>query len=195
VIEARVKTPRCLVGLGILFALVLVVFLGLVAPWLQRNHMYREAIVTRTDQLERYLGLIDTLPNIQSQLDQLKNTSGLDAYYLAATEPSLAGVALQRRVEGFVSGAGASLTSIQILPAETQGATLYKVAIRARLSASTEALKQVLYDIESSKPLLFVPKLNIRALRNARRLRRGRAWDDQMTVNMDVFGYIRRDAG
>ena len=103
-------------------------------------------------------------------------------------------MALQRRIESIVAGAGASLTSIQILPAEAQG-SLYKVAVRGRLSASTEALEQILYEIESSQPLLFVPKLNIRALRNTRRLPGRSEWDDQMTVNLDVFGYIRREAG
>ena len=191
----RVRIPRCVLALGAVLGVLLLLLAGTVLPWLQRSAMYDQVIEDRQNQLERYLGLIETLPGLEAQLQRVKQAQGLDAYYLAATDPSLGGVALQRLFEDMTGAAGANLTSIQILPVEEMGG-LTKVSVRARVSSNTEQLSRLLYTLETSEPLLFVPQINLRSLRGARRTKAGTSrWSDELNVNLDVFGYIRRSPG
>ncbi len=195
------KFPRCLSALALLLAVVLILTLALVLPWQERMSIYDGEIEQRNRQLSGYLRVIDTLPDLQARLDSARSNRDQDAFYLAATDPSLGGIALQRRIEGLVTASEGNLTSIQILPLQDEG-SVTRIGVRLRFTGPTEALQKLLYGIESNQPALFIGTVNIRSLkRNTRRRPRSKQQQPpkktptNLNVNLDVHGYIRRAAG
>jgi len=183
------KGAHCLGRLGAVLLLFLLLVLAVVLPWRQRDALYQDGIDKHVEQLRRYGALIATLPTLEHRLAALRDNKELDASYVGATDSSLGGIALQRRVEDFVRAASVNLSSVQVLPPEEQPSAT-RVGVRLRFGCSVDALWRLLYDLESSKPLLVITTLNVRVMRQGPR-RPGDTTPD-LNVNMDVYGYIRR---
>lgn len=195
------KLSHCVTALAVLFGLILILVLLVVLPWWERNHFYDEEIDRRNRQLQGYQRVIDTLPALEARLKSSGDNPQLDAFYIGATDPSLGGVSLQRLVEKQVSTSGGKLNSIQILPPEKEE-DVTRISVRLRFLGPAEAFQKLIYDIESSKPVLFIDKVNVRAMKS-RRPRRQRAKQAQpqqptnvdLHVNLDVYGYLREVQG
>ncbi len=186
---------RCIMVLVLVLGVFGMLVAAVAVPWLDWNREYDERMELRTRQLSRYQAQFAMLPVLQERLERLKADGAQDAFYLGAHNASLGGVALQRRVEEMVSESGGSLTSIQILPAESENA-LTKLSVRARLQLDVPELRDVLYRIEGSEPLMFVEQVNIRAMRPRRRNAKVKAIQNRkLSVNMIVHAYIRKGLG
>jgi general secretion pathway protein M len=194
------KFPPCLAALTVLLALLLVVSLALVLPWVERMNKYEEEVGRHNQQMSGFTRVINTLPSLQARLDAMRANREQDVFYLDAANPSLGGIALQRRIEELMAVSGGTLTSIQIMPAQ-QEASATRITVRLRFNGSTEELQKLLYGIESNQPALFVGTTSIRALRRPVRRTPGRQQvqvqraQSDLNVNLDVHGYIRGVAG
>jgi len=194
------KLPPCIGALAVLLGLLLILSLALVLPWVERMDKYEEAIGQRNRELSGYMRVIGTLPSLRQRLESIRSSREQDAFYLDAADPSLGGIALQRRIEEMMAVSGGKLTSIQIMPAQNEGSAT-RIIVRLRFNGSTEELQKLIYGIESNQPALFIGTTNIRALRRpARRARGGRQPQVQnarsgLNVNLDVYGYIRGASG
>lgn len=171
--------------------------LGLGWPWWQRLHSLEESIASRTDQIQRYGRLLQTLPALKAELEQVRQNEEYKAFYFAASTPSLAGAELQRRFQDMVQAADGRLISTQLLPA-TSDEDPPRVRIRAQLQGDTETLLDVLFAIEQARPFLFVEQMSVRssarptrAVPQSRRVRRPSRTRQEglLTVRLDVFGY------
>lgn len=189
---ASLRVP-CWLALSLALALMLFVLAGLVLPWRERNQFYDEAIDTHGGQLQRYLSIIATLPELNERLQTVRTNREIRAYYLEATDPSLAGVELQRYIQDFVRASGGTLASAQILPAEDDGGTS-RVGVRLRLRAFPDDLHRLFHRIETSKPLLFITRFSVQAPRRNQRPSRSNP-GDMLNLNLDVFAYMRKDLG
>lgn len=187
------KVPRCFAALAGLILVVALTVLVVALPWLRQNQFYQDAIDTRAGQLERFLSIIAGRGDVEAQQQALKANKEIATFYLNTSDPSLAGVELQRRIEESVKATGGSLVSAQILPPEDEGPVM-KIGVRLRLRGFPDDLRKLLYRLEISKPLLFVPRLSVLANRGAQRPTRANA-NDMLNVNVDVHGYIRKNAG
>lgn len=187
------KVPRCLAALAGLILVVALVVLVVALPWLRQHQFYQDSIDTRAGQLERFLSIIAGRGDVEAQQQALKANKEIATFYLNASDPSLAGVELQRRIEESVKATGGSLVSAQILPPEDEGPVM-KIGVRLRLRGFPDDLRKLLYRLEISKPLLFVPRLSVLANRGAQRPTRANP-NDMLNVNVDVHGYIRKNAG
>ncbi len=83
------------------------------------------------------------------------NADGL----LAPTFP-LAGARLKEQVSAILSDAGASVTGFEILP-ETSDTAPDRVAVRIAFSADIAALQTALFDLETARPRMRVPVIDI----------------------------------
>ena len=102
---------------------------------------------------------------------------------------------LQSSVSGIVKRNQGDLLSIQILRGQQEG-PLQTAPVRVQFSAELEAVMDILYDLESARPYLFIDNLQVRTGRVARRVRtvRGRGAEpivEQLFVICDVYGYVR----
>jgi general secretion pathway protein M len=188
---------RCIgIFIGTLLTWLLVASL-LIIPWWERNVFYQEKIMELSEQIQRFNTVAATIPALEKTLAELRANKELDAYYIKAVDGSMGGIALQKLVEDFIRNSKDTATSsAQILPPEEQP-TAIKIGVRVRFSCSTDALWQILYDIEQSKPALIITDLTIRPMRQGPRRRRQGVFQDtvqELTVNMDISGYIKRNS-
>ena len=191
----------CVVGWILLLLLPAALVIGGVVPWVQRINALDDQIATSEDQLVRYRRLLKTLPGLEAELEKVKKNEDFKAFYFDAATPALAGAGLQRKIQDIVRAADGRLISTQLLPAE-KGEQPPRVRIRTQLQGSTDTLLAVLFEIEQSRPFLFVDQVSIRstarakvaqARQNRRRARRPRPAPAKnagdLTVRLDIFGF------
>lgn len=189
----------CLLAWALLLVLPAALGLGVAWPWLERMAVLDEDIDRARDQLARYQRLVATLPGLRAELETVNNNQDFKAFYFDAQTPALAGATLQQKVQDIVKAAGSRLVSTQILP-PTPGEQPPTVRVRIQLQGSTDQLLDVLYQIEQSRPFLFVDQVSVRSMvqperpvapeRN-RQVRRppNKPESEDLTVRLDIFGY------
>ncbi len=203
--EATNKKTACILGWILVLCLPVALIVGVIAPWTNRINLLDDQIATSQDQLQRYQRLMTRLPALQAELEEVKKNEDFKAFYFDAATPALAGAGLQRKIQEIVSNADGRLISTQLLP-EQKDEQPPRVRIRTQLQGSTETLLSVLYEIEQSRPFLFVDKVSIRSTarpaqparpQRAQRSRRARRTPRQtaaqskgeLTVRLDIFGF------
>ena len=183
---------RCILVWLIVFLVPLGVTLGVGLPWYQRMTDLESQIEVADDQIQRYQRLLATIPRLRAELERERNNEEVKAYYFDAPTEALAGAKLQSTVQGMVQSAGAKLVNSQFLPAEAKDQPP-RVGLRAQIQGDTNALLDILYDIEHARPFLFIDQLSIRS--TTRRDRRQTRQDPQplvqqeLTIRVDIFGY------
>ena len=113
------------------------------------------AAQTRLDQLSERSG-----PNLSAAADSNTGVSG--SPFLDGRTITIAGAALQQRIEAAVAQAGGALMSSQV---ELDGPDAKNgfVGLTASMEVSQPNVQTVLYDIEAGMPYLFVDKLSIQS--------------------------------
>lgn len=193
------RPAACLLAWALLLLVPVGFGIGVVWPWLEHMALRDNDIASARDQLVRYQRLVATLPSLRAELEAVNNNQDFKAFYFAAQTPALAGATLQQTVQDIVKAAGSRLVSTQILPA-TPNEQLPTVRVRIQLQGSTAQLFEILYQLEQSRPFLFVDQVSIRSMAQSarpvvpernRQVRRPPSKPDteDLTVRLDIFGY------
>lgn len=189
------KRLSCLLAWLAAVLLPLGTLLGIGIPWWERTQDLDRQIDTREEQIFRYRRLITSLPQLKTELEQERSNEEFKAFYYEAETPALAGAQLQRELKELVSGAEARLINAQFLPAGAEEQPP-RVHIRTQLQGKTDALLDLLFEIEQARPFLFVDQMSVRSStrRRSTRSRRRRARTNarsqgELTIRLDVFGY------
>ena len=180
----------------LLWLVVLLVPLGLTLgiglPWYQRVMDLDARIDGATDQIHRYHRLLASIPRLQAELERERNNEEVKAFYFDAPTQALAGAQLQSAIQGMVQTAGAKLVNSQFLPAAVKDQPP-RVGLRTQIQGDTNALLDILYDIEQARPFLFVDQLSVRSTTRRDRRRSSNETQPQvqqeLTIRIDVFGY------
>ena len=187
------------VAVALLFAVLAIAFSAIVLP-LWHGYLQQQA------ELEHYRERIERLSRVAAhrdafaeQLQQLAGRRVLSRYVLSQRSETLAAAALQEQLKGIVEGSGGRLTSTRTMPAQRAGGFL-KVSVSARMSVDTDALRQVLYDLESNVPYLMVDELSVRSRRSRRATHGPRSRTTptplvrgQLDVRFDLSGFMLTD--
>jgi general secretion pathway protein M len=159
----QILNPRLVIGRrqALALAAYVGVVLGLLAAslWLVVDLGGKAAEVaaaqTRLDQLsERSRGSLSASPG--------PNAGVSGSPFLDAQTITIAGAALQQRVEAAVAKAGGALMSSQV-DLDGPDAKNGFVGLTASVEVSQPAVQTILYDIEAGMPYLFVDKLSIQS--------------------------------
>lgn len=139
--------------------------------------------------LERYERLAAAKTAHEEHLEALRRRQSGTGIYLVGGTDALAAAELQKRIRAAVVRHGGELRSIQSLPARSDSG-FRSIAVRVQISASLSSFHNLLYELESQKPLLFVENLDVR---NRRANRRGALdnLDPQLTIRVDLLGYLQ----
>ena len=189
-IERLTDKQQRILAVGLLFVVGLVAYLLVVEPLLALSSEYHESIEDLEFQLQRYKKvaagkaiLLERVKTIRAHQEASKNMSTRDT-------PALASADLQQFVKQAIVTSGGQLTSTQVVPARDDGHFL-RIALKVRMSGTMDALRGVLYAIETARPILIVDNLNVRPV-TGRRNRRTRKIEpsDQLNVNFEVEGYM-----
>lgn len=196
------KKARCLLLMTVMVAAPLSALFAVGWYWLNQERALEDEIAQRTDRLRAYQRILNTLPMLRAELEEVNANEELKSLYFDAATPALAGAMLQRFVKDLVGGAGGHLTSSQVLPASPAD-NLPKVRLRAQFQGSVATLLDVLLGVEQARPLVFIEQLSIRSMARGQRgalvRQRGQGAsqtpkEDILTVRIDVFGYTPRDS-
>lgn len=176
-----------LAAVALLLVVVFVGYAGLAVPSLQHYAALAQREQQTARLLERYQRVVARAeaPRAATALPELP----LKELYLPGGSPAQAVAALQDRVKSAAADAGARLGSVEVLAPRTADG-LTRQAVRARLSADTRSLQQVLHTLESSRPLLLLDNLYVRA-----RDTRSDTTRLRLDVRVDVIGFAVEAGG
>lgn len=171
--------------------LIRVLLVPLWASW--RDYGVRiEALESRLAVYER---LAEGLPEAREHLSEIQSSQPTDDWYLAESTPALAAAGLQQLLHRQVSSGGGQVISTQILNRDDD-APLKSVSIQVHLRGELSDLVDLLYTLESGRPVLFVDNLRIlsnprRQTRSARtsQLRERLAAIPDLDIRFDLTGY------
>ena len=170
-----------LAAVVLLLIVVLVGYAGLAAPLAAHYAALAQREQQTTLLLARYQRMVarGEAPRAETGLPDLP----LSDIYLPGDSPAQAVAALQDRVKSAASNAGARLGSVEVLaPRAADGLT--RQAVRARLTADTGSLQQMLHRLEAGRPLLLLDSLYVRA-----RDTRSDTSQLRLDVRVDVVGF------
>ena len=182
------KWQHALISLGILFLVLSILFVGLVAPAMTAKNASNERIENLQLQHARYKSAEQELIQLEKQLEQL-----LHQYlnhkedFLEEKQQTLAAADLQQYLKKVIESHAGNLVSTQPIT-DINKKPFPKVTIKIHMRGNINALQKTLYQLESSRPQLFIDNVIIQR-RNP--TGRGKKLNiDQLDIRFDVNGYI-----
>ncbi|TCK08768.1 type II secretion system protein GspM [Marinobacterium mangrovicola] len=184
------------VALLVVVTLLLIRIL-LVPLWVSWSD-YAARIDALENRLAVYERLAEGLPEAKARLAALQANQPSDDWYLAQATPALAAAGLQQLLHRQVGIGGAQVISTQILNRDDDS-PLQPVSIQVHLRGELNDLVDLLYNIESGRPVLFVD--NLRVLANPRRQISARVRNQRdraaaipaLDVRFDLIGYTGQE--
>lgn len=123
----------------------------------------RESQEIKTRTLEKYITLIGEKPDIEKQLDSLKESRKADDMKLIEGDTlSLASASLQDMVKDIVTRSGGTISSQRVGKPEDLGKFKVITVSMDTILPDPRALKDILYAIETQTPYLAVKDLDAR---------------------------------
>lgn len=167
-------------GLALVYAIV-------VAPVLASYEDTRTRLHQQEELLSRYLAVAGGRDRLERRVQEVSARQSASGAFIQGKTQALATAALQDRVRSVMQKAGGDVRSTQSLPAENvEGLT--RVGLRVQMLATIREVREILRELETGRPLLFVEELELRG-----RLQRGEdgepAVSDQLLVRIGVVGY------
>lgn len=182
------KWQHALISLGILFLVLSILFVGLVAPAMTAKNASNERTENLQLQHSRYKSAKQELIQLEKQLEQL-----LHQYlnhkedFLEEKQQTLAAADLQQYLKKVIESHAGNLVSTQPIT-DINKKPFPKVTIKIHMRGNINALQKTLYQLESSRPQLFIDNVIIQR-RNP--TGRGKKLNiDQLDIRFDVNGYI-----
>jgi len=171
----------------------LIVYFGVLSPLLAISGGYAERIEEAEFKLQKLRKVAEEKGYWLRRLEEIKQQGQAEGRLISRDTAALASADLQTLIKEAVNRAGGELISTQVIP-ERKEEQFTRVAVKLRMTGSTQMLRDVLYAFESGHPLLFVENLNIRPIRSAQPSFPGRKAAkiaDKLSVDFDVVGYMR----
>ncbi len=181
---------RRLLAVTLLVAMAWLAWSGVVAPLREDFASHAVAVERDAEFLVRYRAHAATRPELDGELARLRAIETARGGFLKADNPALAAAALQDRLKLAITKAGGTLKSVQVLAPEADG-NYRRVAVDVMVSAGIGALEDLLYDLETGVPYLFVDELEVR--RTGARIPAGKAdaGEDPVQARFMVSGFMR----
>jgi general secretion pathway protein M len=188
-------------GLSRILALALLAFLCVAAFQLIAFPVFRvyPEVARRIEEaqtsLRRYQALSAQGAQLLAHLQAAKNVVANSLTYLKGSSHTLAGAELQNQVRNIVEAAGGELRSSQILPAEANENKndIRRVIVRAQIGVSMGRLQELLYNIETNTPGLFIHEILIHQDTDSG-LGEDQEIDPMLEVMVEIYGFLALEA-
>lgn len=181
-------------SLGLLvFVLVLAIFVAIM-PLVTTGLNHHEEKQNLIFRLQRANQIIARKDSIEKQSKQVEQEYQGQNYFSTQNTVALTSADLQKIIKTTISQAGGQLTSTQVLPSR-ENDDFKRVRVKVRMSGDIEALRTVLYEIESSTPVRIIDQIDIRPVRGKRnRKTRKIEPSSKLNINFQVVGFMRTKA-
>lgn len=155
---------RLVVGGGGAILLLVLAWLFVVTPLLERNTATADLVPERARLLVRRLDLLARRAQITAELQAANaRVEQLNARLLTAAAPAVAASELQKLVKDMAAEARTEIRSERILPPEERG-ELLEIPVEIAVSAEIRQLVDLLARVEGAQKLLTVKDLRVRVV-------------------------------
>jgi general secretion pathway protein M len=178
---------------ALLAGLLLVIYLAVFLPFFSVEAEYADNIEELQFRLQRFRKVAAEKDYWLGRMEEIKKQSKQEERFISRDTASLASADMQSLIKESVTGAGGELISTQVIP-ERKEEQFTRIAVKVRMTGSTQVLRDVLYAFETHKPVLFVENLNLRPIRIIQPIGPGRKPGrvaDKLSVDFDVVGFMR----
>lgn len=173
-------------AIGLLVIVVLLIIQMLIVPVISTSALYNEEIEDLQFKLNKYQHAVDNKANLEAQLQLLKEELAETQLFQSNIAPGIVAATLQNRIRQIVEKIDGNLISTQVMP-EKNESSFTRVAINVRLTGNDKVLQQLLFELESATPLLFVDKVG---LSSNRRASRAGTKSNPLNVSLEVSTYL-----
>jgi general secretion pathway protein M len=146
---------------AILAMLLAAGWVGIASPLLDAHADRAEAIARKRQIAQRMAQRAAELPALRSALGA-QPVGVVGSGLVDAGSDALAGAALQATLQDIASNAGVRLVSVEVMPAEAEGA-YRRLGLRVAASAPWPEMIRLLQAIERARPVMLVDALSLRA--------------------------------
>ncbi|MEO8364749.1 MAG: type II secretion system protein GspM [Pseudoxanthomonas sp.] len=187
-------------ALGLLLAVLAVVYLLLVHPWWTAPMMQVDQdIADSRDRELRVRTQLQQAPQVEKQLAAALAQQAKRPGFLAEASTELATAGLVQRLENVVVQASpgnrsCAITNRSPMPQATRE-RFDRVVVQVRLRCGTPELAAVLHSLESGTPRLFVDNLNVLSQHYSYLANMGGGNSAGLEVSFDLYGYLRPVGG
>ena len=182
------------VAVGLLLAVVLVIILVVIVPVVSKGielHETKNDLVFRLQKYERILAKKEI---VIASMATIKQQHEGQSYFNSQKTDALASAEMQEFIKKAIVDAGGQLSSTQALPVSNKD-KFSRITVSVRMTGSSEVLRTVLYQIETSTPLIIIDQIDIRPMRGKRnRTTRQIESSNQLNVNFQAVSFMRKPA-
>jgi len=179
------------VALGLLIAIILVIGSVIFIPWYSAVSAMQEDTESLIFRIKRYERIIASRDQVMVGVEQARHDVNSRGYFYEQKTASLAAAALQEHIKKIINHAGGEVTSIRVLPQKIER-ELVRITVEVRLSGSMPMLRQLLFKIDTEKPLMHINSITI--IPSVKRLKRKtipKEESGQVSVTAEVSAYMR----
>ncbi len=194
-IERLSSNQQRWLALSLLVLVIGLLVLMIIWPLIDQAVQNNQKIDNLTMRLQRYKQVAAGKNQVIEKLEAIKASQSQNNQFFKDQSYALASADLQQLVKDAINQVGGVVTSTQVIAAKNKG-QFAQVGLRVQLSANVAALKDILYKLESTRPILIVDSLRIRSSKGKydRKLRK-RVETDQLTITLEVSGYMQHKEG
>lgn len=154
--------PGRWLALGLLALLLGVVWLAAASPLLDWHAGRAERLEERRTLADRMAGLAAGVPALERQAAATAGTGPAAGSLLDQPSDAVAAAVLQGRVGEMVAKAGASLSSVEVLPAEAAG-SYRRIRLRVATSGNWAVLMGLFGLVADAAPRMLIDDVQLRA--------------------------------
>ncbi len=180
-------------ALGLLIFILLLLTVVLFVPLISQGLDYQEQKQELLFRLRRMQQIAANKERVAEQAERLQRQFNQQHFFSQHETTALASAELQKFIKNTITDAGGQLTSTQVMPIrETDGLT--GIMVKVRMTGDIAVLREVLHQIETSKPVKLIRQLEIRHVRGKRnRKTRKIEPSNELNVNFQVVAFMRQD--
>ena len=149
-----------------------------------------------SDEIDQDAALISRLEKLaaargtyEAQVATLEQQRTDSTVYLQGPSEGVAGAGLQQLFTTIVDDRGGTLRSTQSLPPESNDGGAKRIAVRFVLEASVAELADMLADLESRTPYIFVGDLDVQTKTGGRDTAK-KTGEPSLLIRLDLYGYF-----
>ena len=147
-----------LLALGLLIAVVFLFILLFIVPLISKAFELNEIksnLVFKLQQYERILAKADLVTASMENINKEQDNQG---YFNLQETDALASADMQEFIKKVIVEAGGQLSSTQALPVSNKD-NFKRITVSVRMTGNSQVLRNVLYKIETSEPLIIVNQI------------------------------------
>jgi hypothetical protein len=178
-----------LLAMGILLVPFLLLAQFVFVPAWKAYAAEGERIELVRGQLERYQRLSAQLPAMRAQGGQLRDEDLVVPFLVTAPNDALAAAELQERLKAIALAHDGRILSTRVLKGAADG-SFERIVVEARLEMTLEGLQDLLLEVETRKPYLFIEELAV--MERPRRRGAAPVPTASLDTRLTVYGLRRR---